>query len=510
MANERIDLVLITVGSQGFRDRHHLPLGILYIGSLLKSKGFAIHLHHLLPGDIAETMKGIAKSEPLLVGFSVLSGMTTYWSAIASKMLKSLSPRIKIVWGGHHATILADDCLKESYIDLVVRGEGEYTTLELAETLSANEIQTLSGIKGLSFKEGADKIIHNQSRPLIQNLDKLVLDYELLPMNSYVGIDRIRNVSLFSSRGCPFHCAFCSTPEFFGNAYRAHSSSYIINELAKLRDEYEINSVYFCDDNFYLDKKRAREIIKSMASMEINCDTLDVRLDQLTVEDLDYFKEYKVRGIFFGWESGNDRLLALMGKRLTTEIILEKANLIAKYGIPCWGSGMLLLPTETEEETRKTIDFSVVLRKILKGSTIGLIRYMPLPGTALTKLAIQHGFVMPKRQQDWKIVDPLENSYQTNWIPWLNQKLDRKIRYVQECSRNEMSQFKRKGNIIKRMAQNTFAAFLERRFKSLNFNLFLEPELYKLLRKLDTLLSHRRYEPLETKILNRSLSNLND
>jgi anaerobic magnesium-protoporphyrin IX monomethyl ester cyclase len=504
MANKRIDLILITVGSQGAQDMHHLPLGILYVGSLLKSNGFDVHLHHLLPGGIVKTMKEIARQKPLLAGFSVLSGMTTYWTAVASEILKQIEPLTKIAWGGHHATILAEDCLKESYVDLVIRGEGEYTTLELAQALTGQGTPVLQGLKGVSFKDESGRIVHNPARLLIQDLDKLVLDYDLLPMDRYLGKSKIRNISLFSSRGCPYNCAFCSTPEFFGNAYRAHSASYITAELEKLKRKYQINSVYFCDDNFYLDKKRAREIIKTMAPMGISCDTLDVRLDQIVEEDLAYFKEYKVRGIFFGWESGNDRLLALMGKRVTTAAILEKASAIARYDLPCWGSGMMLLPTETEEETRQTIDFSIKLREILPGSTIGLFRFMPLPGTELTALAQTQGFIQPQNQKDWKIIDPLENYYQAGWIPWMTLIKDRNLRYIQELSRQQITQFSKRQHGISRQLQNIFAGYMKKRFNTMDFNLLWEPPVYNTLRAMHGVFTGRPYQAPETRILCQS------
>ncbi len=497
MTNKKIDLVLITVGSQGSQDLHHLPLGILYIGSLLKSQGFEVRLHHLLPAEIESGMKDIAGNQPLLVGFSVLSGMTTYWTAVASETLKTIDPRIKIAWGGHHATILAEDCLKESYVDLVTRGEGEHTMLELAGALAADQAADLTAVKGLSFKGKSGQIVHNPDRPLNQDLDKLVLDYELLPMAKYLGQGKTRNISLFSSRGCPYHCAFCSTPEFFGNTYRAHSAAYIINELKKLKERYHINSVYFCDDNFYLDKKRARDIIKSMAELDISCDTLDVRMDQIDENDLAYFKEYKVRGIFFGWESGNDRLLALMGKRQTTASILEKVSMIARYDLPCWGSGMMLLPTETEEETRNTVNFSVTLREILKGSTIGLFRFMPLPGTALTELAKANGFIMPPDQKGWKIIDPLENFYSASWIPWMTPAKDRNLRYIQELSRQQITQFSKTQRV-----QNIFAGYIKKRFTTMDFDLLWEPPVYHTLRKIHAFCTGRPYQAPETKILN--------
>jgi radical SAM superfamily enzyme YgiQ (UPF0313 family) len=152
--DRNIDLITITPGSQGEVDRRHLPLGILYIGSNLKKYGYKVRLHHILPNEIDITVKNISNSKPLWIGLSVLSGMTTYWSALASRKLKMSCPDIPIVWGGHHATLCAHECLLENYVDIVVRGEGELTSIVLSEALlnSDSYIDNLRKVDGISFK----------------------------------------------------------------------------------------------------------------------------------------------------------------------------------------------------------------------------------------------------------------------------------------------------------------------------------------------------------------------
>jgi len=108
---------------------------------------------------------------------------------------------------------------------------------------------------------------------------------------------------------------------------------------------------------------------------------MDIRLDQILSEDLKEFRALGVKGIFFGWESGNDRLLKLIGKRLTAESIMDKVRLLSSYKeITYWASGIMLIPTETFEETRNTIDFAAGIRRSLPGSVVSLFRFMRFPG----------------------------------------------------------------------------------------------------------------------------------
>lgn len=499
--NKCIDLVTITPGSQGEMDIKHLPLGILFVGSYLKEHGYDVRLHHILPKEIDVTLKNISDRKSLWIGFSVLSGMTTYWAAVASKKLKQLRPDIPIVWGGHHSTLCAQECLSEDYVDMVIRGEGELTSLLLSDALldSNGDIGGFRNIDGISFKTSQHGIIHNKSRSLIERLDGLPLDFSLLNMNNYIRKEGRRTISFFSSRGCPFNCAFCSTPKFFARTYRFHSEEYVMEKINYLRKRHGINAIYFSDDNFYLNKNRARGIIERLRSEGVQCATLDVRLDQLEEEDLQFFKTNNVSGLFFGWESGNDRLLGLMRKQLYVDQIREKTRLIERYGITSWGSGIILLPLESFEETMKTIRFSIELRRRLKGSTISIFRFMPLPKTDLTNIAVSEGFKLPSSQEGWKKIDPKEPYYKAEWIPWYTKEMDRKFRYAQELSIHNISIYIQDGILGK--IKNTFAERINRRVARLDFQKLWEKRVYEFLLNLYSLFTNKRTKPIKTKIL---------
>ena len=499
--NKNIDLVTITPGSQGEMDIKHIPLGILYVGSNLKNHGYNVKLHHILPKEIDIAVKNISNRKPLWIGFSVLSGMTTYWAAIASKKFKMLCPDIPIVWGGHHATLCAQECLLEDYVDIVSRGEGELTSIELSEALLDSNSYTddLNNIEGISFKTNQQQIIHNKNKSLIENLDDLQLDFSLLNMDNYISKGGRKTISFFSSRGCPFNCAFCSTPKVFDRTYRFHSEEYVVEKLDHLKNKYGINTIYFSDDNFYLNKKRAKRIIERLGGEGLQCATLDVRLDQLEEEDLQFFKANNVSGLFFGWESGNDRLLRLMRKKISIDQIREKAELIERHEIISWGSGIILLPTESFEEVMNTIRFSIELRKMLKGSTIGVFRFIPLPKTDLTHLAISEGFKLPSSQEDWKRIDPLEPFYKVEWIPWYTKEMDLKFRYVQELSRHNISLYIRDGTLSK--VKNFFAERINKRVTHLSFQNLWEKKVYEFLLRCYSLFTSKKIRPIKTKIL---------
>lgn len=501
MKRKYIALISITVGSQGVVDKSYLPLGLLYVGSMLKREGFEPRIYHIFPHEIDRVVKAVANESPLWCGLSVLSGATTYWSFIASQRIKDAAPDIPIVWGGHHSSLTAAECLKEACIDVVVRGEGEITAVELSKALLENGLQGLTTVQGVSARIG-DSVTHNPDRPLIENLDDLPFDYSLIDFGDYFRLSgsKKRYAPFFSSRGCPFNCAFCSTPKYSGRVYRYHSVAYITDQVKYLKQKHDINSAIFSDDNFYLHKTRAREIISMLTSHGIDCDTIDLRLDQLDEDDLDFFESHNVNGIFFGWESGSDRMLQLIRKGITTADILSKAEMIGKRSIKCWGSSMILMPTEEIEDTMATLEMSIHLRRVIKNSTMSLYRFIPLPKTDLTDLAIKNGFRYPASQREWIKTDPIEREYRVEWIPWYNDKYERAFRYVQELSRTGIADYI-DGVGGTAIIKNLIALSVNRRMRKLDFRVLIERPIYDFLLGVYSLLRKRPFTRPRTKIL---------
>jgi len=158
-----------------------------------------------------------------------------------------------------------------------------------------------------------------------------------------------------------------------------------------------------------------------------------------------------------------------------------------------------LLPTESFEETMNTIRFSIKLRKMLKNSTISVFRFMPLPKTDLTSLAISEGFKLPSSQEDWKKIDPLEPYYKVEWIPWYTEEIDLKFKYAQELSRHNISIYIRDGVLGK--VKNFFADRINKRTTNLNFQKLWEKRLYEFLLKLYSLLARKKIRTIKTRIL---------
>lgn len=204
---------------------------------------------------------------------------------------------------------------KNVAVDAVVIGEGENTLTEVVESLGKRNI--FEGLKGVAYKY-QDQIIHNQPRPLIENLDDIPFPaYHLLPrLKRYKSRSRAEPVGyIFTSRGCPSQCTFCSRN--FGTFWRPHSANRVVDEISYLVKEHRVRQIDILDDNFTLDINRAAEILDLLAhrrmGIAINLQS-GVRVDSVNKELLLKMKKAGVFKIAFGIESGDQNILKKIKK----------------------------------------------------------------------------------------------------------------------------------------------------------------------------------------------------
>ena len=443
-------------------DVMHVPFGILYVGSALRRNGFDVTLHHITPEEMESVVARIVSDTPLFVGFSVMSGLTTYYAAQMCERIKRQSD-IPILWGGHHPSLLAMQCLQEEYIDFVCIGEGEVSVVEFSKALQ--EGRSPGGIRGIGYKKSGYPVM-GETREWISDLDELKLDWDLLDLKKYFPkvrewyrlppdleekMGEKRFITLFSSRGCPFHCGFCSTRSYSGTLWRAHSVAYIVEHIAKIEERIgPIGMVAFSDDNLMVNEGRGLSILENLFQRGILVDYINIRIDQLKDDLVEKFAQYGVHSIFFGFESGNKRLLQLMNKHIGPEQILDRVRVMRRYPqMTVTASGILGIPTETEEEVRSDILFALKLHRMIPNGIVSLFRFMPLPGTPLTELATKGGFMFPQRTVDWRTVDPQYEGYQMGWLPWMTPDKLEKLYLTQTLFRNHMPKICPRG-ILKR------------------------------------------------------------
>lgn len=329
------------------------PLGLAYIAAVLRSQGYNVRIidMNVETKSLEELEKVCEKEQPDIIGIS--STTITYNSCVnILKHIKSFLPSTIKVVGGPHASIIPHEFL--NYSDFVVYGEGEYTVLEVIETLENN--RDPSTIKGLVLKR--DKtIIETFPRPLINDLDSLPLPArDLLPMEAYSD----NKGAILTSRGCPFNCIFCNSHLIFGKKFRARSPKNVVDEIEYLIKTYNVQVIRILDDMFTSNRKRVLEICDEILNRGLNIGwelTNGTRVDKVDKELLKKMHEAGSYRIYYGIESGSERVLKLLRK----DINLDQARRVVKWtkeiGIEVGGFFMIGGPGETMETIRETENF---------------------------------------------------------------------------------------------------------------------------------------------------------
>jgi radical SAM superfamily enzyme YgiQ (UPF0313 family) len=146
---------------------------------------------------------------------------------------------------------------------------------------------------------------------------------------------------------------------------------------------------------------------------------MEMRFEHVTPENLRRLSALRVRSIFLGWESGNDRILKLINKRFDTKFILEKCRILREFPeFTVDASGIIGFPTQTWEEILENVDFAVKIAEILPSVNFNMGTYVPYPGTELYELAVKEGFVPPDSTEDWGKYDIISGEFALTWLPW--------------------------------------------------------------------------------------------
>ncbi len=370
------------------------PLGLCYLSSTLESAGYSVaiedmHIAKLHPQDILPIFE---KHAPKVVGIS--SSTPTYPNARrTAKFIKALSPKTPVIMGGMHASALPEDVLNDGDVDIVVRGEGELTIVDLAEHLIRKE-KDLSTIPGISFRRSDGEIIHTTKRSLIQDLDNLPLPARhLIDLDAYY-----QKGAMITSRGCPERCIFCSCGAFVGRTYRKRSPENVVQEIEHLISTYGIKRFDFHDDEFTMLPERAGRICKLINKRGLDIEwSCFARASRFTLELAKAMYNAGCRTIQFGVESGDQAVLDSIRKRLALQEVEDAVVAAKEAGIPEIACGFMIgHPEDTSESIQRTIDFALYLKD--KGATsLRLSVLTPYPGTDIFEKAEQYGIKIINR-----------------------------------------------------------------------------------------------------------------
>ena len=362
----------------------YLPIGLGILSEILKDKAVDHEVMDMNIGNkVDDLISKISVFKPDLIGISLLS--VTYKEAYdLLRKIKKIFPNVDIVVGGPHISIFKESVLKQcEAIDLGVIGEGEKVLVELCSG------KQLEDIKGLIYRNG-NEIVFSGDRKLITNLDSFPFPkYEKFEINKYEKI-----IPVYSSRGCPYRCTFCSVHQVIGRGFRAKTAEYVLNEL-KYWYFQGYRHIYFFDDDFSQDLERIFRLCKLLKKEKINhlrMSCADVRADKLNKDLLKAMWEVGFREVDLGVEGGNNKVLKSIKKGETLERIEETIRDACDLGFNVQLFFQIGFPGQTVSDIEDAVEFA--LKYPIKRAHF--FNTVPTPNTELYKWVIQNSRLLEK------------------------------------------------------------------------------------------------------------------
>ena len=281
--------------------------------------------------------------------------------ARVAEIAKRVNSEIVTILGGPQVTIFPEEAFHSEAVDMIVLSEGEMVIRNVMNALGDED--SLREVKGIWFRSKTGEIIQNMREGLVDDLDIFPSPaLDLFEMDKYYPPAHIRGkrvAHLLTSRGCPFKCTFCETKLTFGRSFRYHSTEKVIEDLENLIS-LGYDSFQFYDDIFTANKKRVVDLCEAIIARNWKIQWMCFTRTNCVDEDtLKLMKRAGCYLITYGGETGDDDLLRLIKKDLTVETNFKGIRITREQGIQTMSSFMLGLPTETREQSLKTINFAV-------------------------------------------------------------------------------------------------------------------------------------------------------
>jgi len=410
------------------------PLGLAYIGAVLEENDVKVTILDApaLDMDFQGYQRELANKHVDLLGVQTTTP-TIKQALTVGKITKELYPECMVTMGGYHANFMPEQVLRENdFVDVVVRNEGEFATLELVDAIE-NE-KPLRNIDGINYRDG-DRLVQTPKRRPIEDLDALPFPARhLLPMSEYMLFGRKQVLAtMICSRGCPMGCSFCASSAMHGRRVRFRSPENAVREMEQVVDEYKVRMVGFMDDTFTLFPKWVHSFCTGIISRGIDvvwgC---TARVDRFNKELLSQMWKAGCRTLLFGVESGNQTILDNVQKGTKVGQAKRAFKTAKDIGMHTIASMTLGMPGEN----KTTIDETIGFAKQVNPDYALFSLATPYPGTKFYELASKMGLI---RIKDWTHFTLLTPVIET---------VDLTLRELQDTQREAFKEFYLRPNYL--------------------------------------------------------------
>lgn len=356
------------------------PLGLLYLSAYLKRHQLDVAVYDTTFSSYEKLIGYLEANPPDLLGIHC-NLLTTF---TVMKLIRYCQQKgIISILGGPDAATQIDEFLGYG-ADIIIKGEGEEALLAVIEALKTQSKHELHGIPNVSFNDENGRIVRNSFQASKHRLDEFPFpDRAAIDLNLYLDTwekhHGQRPVSLVTARGCAFTCKWCSH-SVYGWTHRRRTPGNVVAEIQKIVAAYKPTHLWFADDVFTVNKRWLRKFHQQMldAGLSVPFECI-ARADRLDEEMIRILKDLKCYRIWYGAESGSQKILDAMSRGVTREEIREATRLCQKYGIEAGIFVMFGYPGEELVDLHETIDF---VRDLQPDKFLSTVAY-PLRGTTL-------------------------------------------------------------------------------------------------------------------------------
>ena len=391
------------------------PLGLLYIAAVLEKEDYDVSIidsqcegydteqnvgedyirYGLTDEQIIERIK---KENPDFVGVNCPFSEQMHIIFNVCKLIKKAKPDVFLALGGIHPSFFPKQTLEKCpEADFIILGEGEYRLRDLLNAINNNTDYTNQD--GIAFRKDR-KIFVNEAKYMINNLDELPFPARhLVDMEKYISVniglspyprkDRVEQI--LTSRGCPFHCRFCSSGAFWKHNFRQRSVDNVIEEMKLLKEKYKIEEIQFTDDNMSINREFVKDLCQKMKKFNfVWCTPTGIMMKTLDEEIIKLMAESGCYQLTFAIESANQRVLdSIIHKPLDLKIVKPLVDAAHKYGIGIHTNNIISMPGERKEEMLRTFEFN----REIGADSAAFFLPMPLPGSDLYKQCQERGWL---------------------------------------------------------------------------------------------------------------------
>ncbi|HXH20134.1 MAG TPA: radical SAM protein [Chitinophagales bacterium] len=409
---------LVTRSSIG--NKAAVPLGIAFLGAALEKAGHEVTLIDAIaenPERLEAFMEevylnGLNNEETIhripadaqVIGFSLMFSMNWLNDRELIKLTRKKFPDAFIIAGGEHITALPEFSIKQTNgcIDACVLGEGELTIIDLLDAVIANK--PLNEVPGILLNHNGE-ILRTPPRKRKIEIDELPWPaWHLLPVKEYFehgmvfGVDRGNCLPLMASRGCPYQCTFCSSHDMWGTRYVLRSVADVANEIEWLHKKFHVQNIDFYDLTAIVKRDWIVELCREIISRKLPITwqlPSGTRSEAIDKEVAELMYQSGCRNVTYAPESGSDKLLKIIKKKVKLSSLLQSARDSVKSGLNVKVNIIVGLPDETHADIWRTLLFLVKCSWIgVHDTTPGL--FYPYPGSVLFNKLFESGDISLK------------------------------------------------------------------------------------------------------------------